>query len=249
MSDEQRTPNVSDADLLAYLDGEADENVAQKIEASTIYDQRLQELARQERSLVAGLYRSSCPEAHELGEYHMELLPGERAALVAQHLEDCPHCALELRELRAYLGELAPELDFSLLERVRVLVARLVPELQSLSGGLQPAPALAGMRGEENRPYLYEAGEAQISLEVQDDSNNIGRKSVLGLVMGVEASDWQASLWQDNHAEGDTGAAQLQAQSVDELGNFVFQALQPGTYRLVLRGDDVQVIIQDLAVN
>jgi hypothetical protein len=248
MSNEQRTPNVSDADLLAYLEGEADESVAQEIEASTSYDERLRELARQERTLVAGLYRSSCPEAHELGEYHMELLPGERAALVAQHLEDCPHCALELRELRAYLDELAPELDYSLLERVRVLVARLAPEFDSLSGGLQPAPALAGIRGEENRPYLYEAGEAQISLEVQDDADSAGRKSVLGLVMGVEAGDWQATLWQDNHVEGDTGTVQLQAQAVDALGNFVFQALDPGTYRLVLRGEDVEVVIQDLAV-
>ncbi|HZD10861.1 MAG TPA: hypothetical protein VE553_05905 [Candidatus Binatia bacterium] len=240
MSDEHRTPHVSDADLLAYLDGVLEEELARHIERSPGYRHRLEELARQERRMLAHVYRGTCPDAQELGEYHMDLLAPERAAIVAQHLEICPRCASELNELRAFLDELAPELEYNLLERVRVLIARLVPDFPSVGGALMPAPALAGMRGEVAGPLLYEADDVQVSVEVQDDGAHAGRKSVLGVVTGGDAAGWQATLWQDME--------QVQTQSVDDLGNFVFEALPAGGYRLTLRGDEVEIVIQDLAV-
>jgi len=240
MTDDQRTPHLSDAELLAYLDGELDEELARHVERSTVYRERLQALARQERRLAANLYRGTCPDAHELGEFHMELLAPERAALITQHTDICPHCALELRELQTYLDELAPELEYSFLERVRVFIARLIPDVPNLGGAQMPVPVLAGMRGEAGGPLLYEAGEAQVSLEVQDDAARAGHKSVLGLITGVDAAGWQVVLWQDSK--------QVQALEVDDLGNFVFEVLPPGAYRLVLRGNGVEIVIQDLAV-
>jgi len=258
MSDEERTPGLSDADLLAYLDGELEEELAQEIERlvgvrsadirsadirSADIRRRLQTLAQEERRLAAGLYRGNCPDSHELGEYHMQLLAAERARPVAQHVDICPHCAMELDELRATLREMAPDLETSFVERVRVLIARLVPDLPSFGGG--PVPALAGIRGDAGGPLLYEAGEVQISLEVQDDAGAAGRKSVLGLVTGGDSEGRQATLW----LEDGPLAELVQTQEVDEMGNFVFEGLLPGRYSLTLRGADDEVVIQDLTVS
>lgn len=254
MSNEQKTPQFSDAELLAYLDGALEEALAQRIEQSGDAQRRLAQLARQQQQLAARLYRANCPDAHTLGEYQMRLLAAEQAAQVAQHIAICPHCALELDELRATLGDLASDLEMSVVERLRVLIARLVPDLPNL--GASPAgmpgpagmPALAGMRGampsQQGGPRLYEAGDIQLSLEVQDAAE-AGRKSVLGLITGAEATGWQVTLWR----EEESVAELVQTVAVDELGNFVFDSLAPGAYTLTLRGDDVEVVIQDLAVS
>lgn len=251
MSNEQRTPEFSDADLLAYLDGELEEGLAREVAQSANAERRLRELAQQEHILAARLYRADCPEAHDLGEYLLQSMAAERAALVAQHVEICPHCAMELNELRDTMRELAGDLETPFIERLRVLVGRLVPDIQlpSFGSGTAPMPALAGMRGEMEGPLLYEAGEVQVSLEVQDDATgaegSTGRKSVLGLVTGAEVTGWQATLW----LEDGPVAELVQTLKVDELGNFVFDGLHPGTYALTLRGDEVEVVIQDLAVS
>lgn len=244
MSDAQGTPHITDAELLAYLDGDAEEEVVEEIEGSTLYRERLDRLKEQEKRLRALLFRGTCPEAHELGQFEMNMLDAERAALVAQHVETCPRCAMELEELRGFLKDVAPDLEYSFLERVRLLIARLAPDLGDLGGGRQPAPLLAGVRGVDNGPLIYEADGVQVSLEVQDDAGGAGRKSVLGLVMGAEATGWQATLWQE---EGPL-AELVQTQEIDDLGNFMFESLLPGNYSLTLRSEDVEVVIQELAV-
>lgn len=244
MSDAHETPHISDADLLAYLDGEAEEEVVDQIEGSAIYLERLEEVKEQEQRLRALLYRGTCPEAHELGQFEMKLLDAERAALVAQHVDTCPRCAIELEELGSFLEDVASDLEYSFVERVRVLVARLAPDLGDLGIGRQPAPALAGLRGGGDRPLTYEADGVEVSLEVQDDARGVGRKSVLGLVTGTAATGWQATLWQD-----DGPLAELvQTEEIDDLGNFVFEGLRPGSYSLTLRGEEVEIVIQELAV-
>ncbi len=244
MSNEQPSPQVADAELLAYLDGELEEVRARQIEQDAAARQRLALLVRQQRRLAAVLYRADCPDAHTLGEYHLHSLAEADAERVAQHLDICPHCVLELDELRGTLRELAADLELSASERLRLLVARLAPQWPSLGSGPAPMPALAGVRGATNGPLLYEAGDVQVSVEVQDDAAAAGRKSVLGLVTGADAAGWQATLW----LESGPVAELVQSVRVDELGNFVFDGLSPGTYALSLRGDAVEVVVQELAV-
>ncbi len=244
MSDAQETPHIGDAELLAYLEGDAEKEVVEQIERSTVYQERLETLKEQERRLRALLYRGTCPDAHELGQFELKMLDAEPAALVAQHVESCPHCALELEELRGFLKDVAPELEYSLLERVRVLIARLAPDPGRMSGDRQPIPSLAGMRGTDDGPLVYESDGVQVSLEVQDDAGGAGRKSMLGLITGAEATGWQATLWQE-----DGPLAELvQTQEIDDLGNFVLEGLLPGSYSLTLRGEEIEVVVQELVV-
>ena len=176
-----------------------------------------------DQALTAKLYRVTCPSAEELGEYHLQMLPGERATAVAQHLRTCPHCVQELTQLETYLRELAPELTYTLRERVQIWIAQRLPS--DLTGQPGFAPALA-LRGEVEEPLMYEAGDYQLNLEIQEDPAQSGRKAILGLLLGAEEVDFAAQLWQNGR--------RLQTTTVDDLGNFVFAAVPSGTYDLIL---------------
>jgi anti-sigma factor RsiW len=235
-------PELGDRELLAYLDGEAGHQVVVHLEQCPHCRERAEQLAQLQGRMTAELYRITCPSTMELGEYHLGLLPGDRSAAVSRHLMECPHCSGELAQLKGYLGELAPELEFSPMERIKVLVARLVGDRK---GRAQPgaptlAPAYAGVRGGENGPRIYQAGDAQIVIEIQDDAMQPGRKALLGLIMGIEPRDLVGHLWL-----GDQPVAQA---PVDELGNLSITNLAPDSYELILKGPDLEIQIQDLDV-
>jgi hypothetical protein len=194
-----------------------------------------------EEKLTLALYRMNCPDSTELGEYYLRVVPDERAGFIAQHLAECPHCAREVAQLKGYLDELAATLEPGPLAqfkaRVRVLVAHLAGD--GLGSGL--SPAYSGLRGEQEEPYVYQADEVQIVVQVSEDADHPGRKTILGLVTGLDApSRLQVHLWQAER--------QLSTTPVDELGNFVIPALGPDSYELILSGPQVEIHIQDLQV-
>lgn len=240
MNDDTRSSGVSDAELLAYLDGELEAENAQKIEASGGYEQRLQTLATEQRQLARALHRSTCPEPQTLGEFQFGLLPESETESVAAHLSICPHCTAELQQLTEYLSDVEPDLEYTFLERMKVLVARLLPAAGSEAPFATGGPALAGVRGSAGEPLFFEAGDVQITLEVQDDVAATAHKSILGLVTGADSEGWQVSLWREDE--------QLATTTVDDLGNFIFDRVPPASYRLLLRGDDVEVHIQEVVV-
>lgn len=233
-------PEPDDGELLAYVDGVASPDLVAHVDRCPHCRQRAARLARLQNRLTAGLYRMACPTTEELGEYHLGALSPDRAAAVARHLTECPHCPREVAQLKEYLAELASEVEFSPLERVRVLVAQLVFGEEGAAGVGRPAPAYAGVRGEEEGPLLYRAADAQIALEVQDDAARRDRKLLLGLVTGLETRELEAHLWR--------GDERIITVPVDELGNFVIAGLVPGRYELILSGPAVEIHIQDLDV-
>jgi len=246
MSDENSVPQLSDAQLLAYLDGALDEERARVVEQTNRYRRRLRELAAQERQLAARLYRAICPEPLELGEYSLRRLPADRREAIDRHVEQCPHCAGEVEAVGRYLEALSDELSSGFLERVKVLIARLVSGgTEAGQGGAEAAPifgtpALAGVRGSDEEPLLYEAGALQLSLDVQADGGRPGRRTILGLILDDETGGWQARLWQEGErvAEAD----------VDDLGNFVLSGLEPGSYDLIIGRPNVEIHVQNLDI-
>lgn len=242
-------PELGDRELLTYIDGEANQQVVAHLERCPHCREKARRLARLQDRLTARLYRFTCPSPMELGEYHLGVLPRDRAAAVARHLAECPHCTREVAQLKGYLAGLAPTLEPGPLEwvkeRVRVLVARLVgggPEGDLLRRMKQTAmaPAYAGIRGGEEGPHLYEADDVQVAVEIQDDAERQDRKALLGLVTGIDTRELKAHLWQ---------AEQLVTTvSVDDLGNFVVSNLVSGNYELILSGPEVEIHIQALEI-
>jgi anti-sigma factor RsiW len=194
-------------------------------------------MAKLENQLSKALYRAFCPETSELGEYQLGMLSTQRANQIQAHLVECPHCRTELAQLKSFLKEVEPDLETSLAARVRVWLAELLPP-GAASGH---APALAfGLRGDEPNVHFYQAGEIQITLEVQVDPNAPGGKVLIGLVLGEEAASLQAHLWRGDQA--------VTSAEVDELGNFTLSGLEPGNYEIFLSGADVEIQIKDLEV-
>lgn len=247
-------PELDDRTLLIYIDGEASADVAAHIERCPHCRERAQRLARLQGRMTAQLYRLDCPAPSELGEYHLGMLPAAEMEAIRRHLEECPHCRREVAQLEGYLANLAPDLAPTLqpgpleqaVERVRVWVARLVSGgTVGLPGQLAPAyagPVYAGMRGDEwTAPLVYQADEVQVIVEIEADAGRPDRKSVLGLVTGLdEASAFKAHLWQ--------AGQRVTTEPVDELGNFVLPGLLPGAYELILAGSDLEIHVQQIQV-
>lgn len=230
-------PELPDKDLLAYLDGEAGQSVVAHLERCAHCRERARQLAQFQSRLTANLYRLACPSPTELGEHHMDLLPEQQKASVAQHLSECPHCSREITELEAYLEQLTPDVALSRVERVKARIAQLVGAVGSPrdSGW----PAYAGIRGEDEGPYVYEAGPAQITIEIQEQSERADHV-ILGLITGVEPDSLQIYVWR--------GEERIARVPVDELGNFVISGLSSGTYQLIITGLEEEIHVQSLEV-
>ncbi len=199
-------------------------------------------MAQMEDSLKAALYRITCPDSATLGNYHLGLLAETAVQPIANHLAVCPLCTREIEQLEVFLLETAASLQPSTGERIKVWIARRLPSGGQTRQGLGPAvgtPAFA-LRGSSSGPLMYEAGDAQLSLEVQDDPAQPGRKVILGLVLGIATEAVEAKLLQ--------GDGVVTAVTLDEIGNFTFTGLETGTYELTLSGADVEIHVQDLLI-
>lgn len=195
-------------------------------------------MAHIDDSLKAALHRITCPDSAALGNLHLGLLPEAAATAILAHLAICPHCTREVELLTAFLAETAVSPQPSTVERIKIWIARQLPA-GGQKGNMLGTPAFA-LRGDEPGPYMYEAGDAQLSLEVQDDPEHPGRKVILGLVLGIDAQAVEAKL-----IEGDEVVT---AVSLDPIGNFIFTSLEPGIYELILSGAAVEIHVQALTI-
>jgi hypothetical protein len=193
-----------------------------------------------ENRLTAALYRATCPDSIELGEYRLGMISGPRAHSIAQHLRECPYCSREIAQLDAFLTQVKPDLAYTTAERVKIWIARRVPDLTAGVGGPAPAFALRGAKDDEaaDRSLVFEAGDAQVMIEIQDEPGDTGRKAIIGLVIGIDPEDLEARLWQDGQP--------VTVTAVDDLGNFTFSNLGPGRYELILAGSGAEIHIQEL---
>jgi hypothetical protein len=236
-------PELDDRTLLIYIDGQATPDIIAHIERCSHCRERARRLAGLEDRLTTQLYRIDCPSPSDLGEFHLGMLPAAQAEAVRRHLGECPHCWREIAQLESYLTDLAPTLEPGplehVVERVRVWVARLVGR-----GPLgQPAlsPAFASVRGGEQEPLIYEAGEVQVIIEIQEDVDQPDYRTILGLVIGLTPSqELKAHLW--------TAEQRLATVPVDELGNFILPNVRCGRYELMLSGPEIDIHIQDLEI-
>lgn len=242
----QNNPQLEDFELMMALDGQADPEVAMHMSQCPPCRERATQLAHLQHAATTRLFRAACPPALELGEYRLGILPAAATAHLQQHLAKCPHCAQELAQLASFMDEPDPYLRSDPLAAIKqsfqVLVARLAsrPQLGGVLGQPVLSPALAGLRGEAAGPLTYEAGDAQIILEVEDDAEQAGRKEIIGLVMGWGNQDVQVHLWRNEQ--------RVATVAVDTFGNFSIDKLAPGACELFITGELTEIHIQDLQI-
>lgn len=196
-------------------------------------------MASIEDKLRKKLYRAFCPDSMELDDYLLGLLIRERAASIGEHLKECPYCRNELAQMRAFREATGPDLERTLLDRIRILVARLVRAAGSGSAGLTLAPQ--GVRGNEAHALTYETEGMQVVLDIQPDPQRSDLRAIYGLLIGSDpAQQFQARLI------GMDGPAVT--APVDEFGNFTFLQTVPGQRELTLLGPSVEIHIEELVI-
>jgi anti-sigma factor RsiW len=206
---------VTREEILAYVDGDAPEHVAEHVRRCPACRAEAGRLAELQGRLRQALYRFDCPDPHALGEYALEILDPRQRAQVAAHVIACPHCTAELQTLRTFLA-IEPEPPAGLVERLRRVVATLVAP--------PTAPAYAGLRGSTAR------GTRRLLLAGLVTRDRGGPETVAG---------GEATL-----ASGDVS----RRERIDDLGNFTFDAVAPGRYRLEVRLADQVLVIEELQV-
>jgi anti-sigma factor RsiW len=227
---------ISPDDLIAHAQGDAPPAAIRHIERCPTCQEQAAQYARAHAALSAELFRHSCPSTLTIGEYVLGVLPPDAARTVAEHLIDCPHCAAERRETAAFLKEDdEPEGAHGFVDTVRRLLARpLAPT----------APALAGLRGAEDcESGVYLAEGLRVTISVQRTRAGARGGVLVGLVEPwTMASDGgRAHLYANDRI--------VQTQEVDDLGNFVFDAVPAGSYRIEVKLSDVVVTIDAVTVS
>ena len=221
-------PELSDRQLLEYLDGEAEPETTHHLGICQYCRNRADALALLQNGLTARLYRITCPSPLELGEYHLRILTSPQMLVIAQHVRECPHCEAEVAQLENFLKDLTMDVKPAPTP-VRVLVARL---LGGTGEGAAPMPAL---RGVQKGPIILEAEGVVITLDVESGAD--GPVSILGQVAADDQDQWTNASVELQQADRQTVTT-----SLDDLGAFRFVAVRPAATRILITSTEGIVI-------
>lgn len=273
MNNDVFVSEIGDAELLAYLDGAADADVAAKIEGSEVYLRRSKELARMNKRLTAQLYRHTCPDSLELGEYHLGMLMQEKARAIEAHLAECPHCARELAQLSEYMAAERPDSEPNLTTRLKNKAAGLLPDLDirrnlddvikdsgdmAIIGEIartkargfkcspDPHPYIFLVGGGKDNNLVYDEDDIKIYIHVMNDIGNPGKMVLSGGVIGVDAVGWEVRLISSGKQVAATEVEEVDL--VENLGFFRFSCLFPAIYDIVIADNGVKFKIHDIEI-
>lgn len=262
---------IREEELLAYLAGERVRPVVEQHLARCPHcSAQLADFRHLELTFLSKLYRWDCPPSQVLGEYQLGLLEPETALAVRFHLRACVSCVAELNILGGFLSgdpllveQASPARLFSeqtgrnnhhtqpqtvgatfnhLLDRAGVGARRIIAAL------LPPAPRVAYQRAAASTnlwPRHYAAEDFSISLQVERETGRVDSFQLIGF---VTRKDTTLELLQGMPVLLSSQTETVYAQSVDELGNFVFSALVPALYNLELQASEGIIVIEQIPV-
>jgi len=235
--------NITEEQLLAYSDGEADETTLEHIGRCPYCAEQARAITATQSILRVLFQRIECPEAHTLGEFHMGLLSADERPVIKDHLNSCPDCAKEVSDLEHFLQDVRTEFMAPPLQtQLKRLVARLAP---SPPGPADQQPAFA-FRGAATAPLdIYQAEDIKMVVGLEADGLRAGRKMLLGFTTrkGKPIESLAGA-----HVQLSRGGQAVALEQVDTLGNFIFSDLASGEYELMLFTDQEQVVVEMIVI-
>jgi hypothetical protein len=249
----------SDEELLsiAYNEATLPEKEREHLEHCSICQQRLASYTRTNALLRTKLYRRLCPSAVQLNYYCLGTMPEEERIATASHLLDCPLCADEVAEIRAFQATFNPfpAVTFSLRAAARHLFATLVVQ--------QAQPVTREIGPSFGWPRQYRAETIDLSLHLSRAAN--GETMLLGIITstdptttvdafeGVTVDLYQAPGPLATESEGDQASAQnvtpLLSNQVDDVGNILLEPVPAGNYVMIIHLPGLEVIIEGLNID
>ncbi len=205
-----------------------------------------------EDKLQAILFRSECPPNMELGEYELGILETPRRNEIASHLAACPHCQVDLHQIRQFMAisdvvveaQAAQAEQVPLLERIKVVVVNLTSPSFGWQGAMSAQPVFRG--AEENATRVVEADDYVISLTTVADKSTWPKQNMIGDILPLgddeDFVNWSANLWRSGELLAST---QLEADS-----HFIFEDVQfeERAHELILSGPTVEIHLQNLHI-
>lgn len=236
----------------AYLDGEAQPQVAAFLSANPTALAHLQQEARRTAPLQQSLYRFDCPSPEMLQAYHLGDLTGGGRRQFEEHLQWCPQCSAELADLRAFVGDAAvAPVPASLLATIQ---QNLQTQLDQLTAGLRivvatlvtpNTPALAGVALRSDRTdaaplhFLYEAETLDITMMAHRQSD--GTYYLDGqLFTMTPLPDMTVTL------TAATPTTPVMRPTVTNTGSFTVRNLRPDGYQMVVTLPDRAIVVPNL---
>jgi hypothetical protein len=223
--------------ILAYLDGADLPHVAAYLRTSPEGAMFAADYATLAGDLTRALYRHECPPTQQLGDYVLALLPAADRFAVAAHVDTCPHCTGELAQIRAFLAVEADPPPLGAVERVRRLVTAVFAP--------PPATAYAALRGDgDSQAQTYQAEDITITLDIAGGPRR-DRSSLTGLIWR-ERDDAEPLAGERVTLLGE--ATPALTATIDEFGNFAFDDVPHGSYRLEVAAGDALVAIGPFSI-
>ena len=200
-------PPLTDDQISAALDGEADPDVRLHLAQCASCAARLAEAQRIERGLGASLHRWDCPAPQRLSDYHLGGMSGEEDSAFARHLTGCASCRQEIEDLRVFLqAEEPPPI-------AAAPPAPRQPWRGPLIGRLLPRALVPGLRGSGAGPLRAEAGDTTIFLDVRPSGAGV-------VVLHCQVEDEDLDRWTGALVELRQGGALRATAEIDDLGTF-----------------------------
>jgi len=245
---------LDDLALIAAIDGEAGPDVMAHLRDCPFCSERAHVFADMQGLLRKQLFRMFCPSSEELAAYQQSMLNSDQQAHVSEHLKECPHCTREHHLLEQLSGETLPARsppqtngksahahNGTLKAKLRQIAAQLLtPAEKPLVG------AYGALRGPSHASqYAYHAENLQLTLGVQRVVSRADRRVIHG---ALELDDELYDVLTGATARLSHNETLICTAELDELGNFVLDDLDPGTYQLVLHLPDREVIVEALSL-
>lgn len=209
---------LTDEQLFAVLDDEADEAVMRHLAGCPHCSARLAALQRTVYSLKSKLHRYDCPSPDALADYHLNTSTQQEE--ITAHLALCSSCRAEIDLFEALLNsetQLQPQFHASArrLPHLSEIIATLIPH------SLTPSSAL---RGEETNKMTARGNGATVFLEVESLADGY---TLTGQVLTGNDESWVGALVEVRQAGEFVTTARL-----DEMGEFRCPALPGGVISL-----------------
>lgn len=234
---------IEDADLLAYIAGQAEPTIVAHIEGCLFCQQEVEAFVATDLLLHDAAYRQDCPDSDLLWQYASQLLTGAALKETEAHVATCTTCQAEVAQLQTAVYQ----------EPVRLSHAEkptLVEQLTSagkrfIEAVLQPPP----------QPVLAVRGSAQASLTFLAESYQITLKKVPPLagrdVWEIEGQlihladplrEYVGEVHLRRHEET------IATTTLNELGYFVLTAVTQDIYTIHIELDVEHINIPEVTI-
>lgn len=224
-------PPLSEDQLSAALDGDAEPSVLEHLSLCPACAARLEQARRIEQTLKTSLFRWDCPTPQELGEYYLKHLRPQEMAAISAHLTTCVRCQTELADLQGFMDDAA---DGDLAVPAGAL--RLQPyRPRQWTAQLYSSEAAFAARGADKGPVVAQAGDVTLFLETRRDPQGI---TLVGQLVADTLSRWSGALVEVRQNDV------LQATAlIDDLGAFQCGPLLRAPVELRVAAPDGQSIV------